>query len=52
MVPESPYLGMQINGDDVGEACLDAHLGNQLERDVAASAHLSLLAVGQTRQHS
>ncbi len=42
---------MKINCDDVGEARLHTHLGNELERNVATSPHLSLLAVRQTRQH-
>jgi hypothetical protein len=43
---------MEINGDYVREARLDAHFRNKLERDVAASSHFRLLAVRQTRQHT
>jgi hypothetical protein len=43
---------MEINGDYVREARFHAHFRNKLERDVAASSHLRLLAVRQTRQHA
>ncbi len=46
------HLRMEINGDYVREARLHAHFRNKLERDIAASSHLRLLAVRQTRQHA
>jgi len=46
------YLGMKIYGDYVREASLNAHLGNELERDVATSPHFGLLAVRQAWQHA
>jgi hypothetical protein len=46
------HLRMEINGDYVREARLHAHFRNKLERDVAASSHLRLLAVRQTRQNA
>lgn len=33
-------LGVQVDRDDMVEAALDQHVGNQLHRDVAAAAHL------------
>jgi hypothetical protein len=55
MIPNTKkddHLRMEINGDYVREARLHAHFRNKLERDVAASSHLRLLAVRQTRQHA
>ena len=42
---------MEVDGDDVVEAGLDAHVRHQLEADVPPPAHLRLLAVGQAGQH-
>ena len=36
-------LGVEIDGDDVVEAALDQHLGDQLQVDVAAATHLGCL---------
>lgn len=33
-------LGEEVDSDDVVEAALDQHLGDQLHRDVAATPHL------------
>jgi hypothetical protein len=45
-------LGVEVDGYDMTEAGLYAHLRNKLEGDVTTSLHLGLLAVRQARQYT